>query len=275
MKKKLPEKLLFSMLLILAFACGSGGDDAPQILSSQKVINSFIISGVNGTINNESNLITGTLEEGISLTSLTPTISISPGATISPASGVSQDFTNPVTYTVTAEDGSTVDYTVIYTGTILPFTFNGVSYEIVKDPMNWRDAAAFAVSRGGFLAEINNINENNAIASELINNAGIDIETIQFPFVWLGGNDFETEGTWILDGDNDGNGPEFWIGEMDGMPVNDLFNNWGTNAPSNPITNEEGTDGLGMVLRENAFFLAGQWEDLIIEAQLFFVIEFN
>jgi hypothetical protein len=44
---------------------------------------------------------------GTDLSSLTPTISLSPGATISPASGVLRDFTNPVGYLVTAQDGLT------------------------------------------------------------------------------------------------------------------------------------------------------------------------
>jgi hypothetical protein len=44
---------------------------------------------------------------GTDRSSLTPTISLSPGATISPASGVSRDFTNPVGYLVTAQDGLT------------------------------------------------------------------------------------------------------------------------------------------------------------------------
>lgn len=44
-------------------------------------------------------------------TSLAPEIVIT-GASISPASGTAQDFTNPVTYTVTAEDGTTQAYTV-------------------------------------------------------------------------------------------------------------------------------------------------------------------
>lgn len=42
------------------------------------------------------------------VTALTPTITVSAGATISPASGVAQDFTTPVTYTVTAENGTTI-----------------------------------------------------------------------------------------------------------------------------------------------------------------------
>ncbi len=43
---------------------------------------------------------------GTDLTTLEPTITLSPGATIDPASGVAQDFTNSVNYTVTAENGT-------------------------------------------------------------------------------------------------------------------------------------------------------------------------
>ena len=43
---------------------------------------------------------------------LAPTFTLSLMATISPASGSSHNFTNPVTYTVTANDGSTKAYTV-------------------------------------------------------------------------------------------------------------------------------------------------------------------
>ncbi|MFY0650453.1 MAG: DUF5018 domain-containing protein [Cyclobacteriaceae bacterium] len=58
---------------------------------------------------------------GTDLTSLTPTITLSPNASISPNSATAQDFTRPVTYTVTAEDGiSTQDWVV--TVTIAPNT---------------------------------------------------------------------------------------------------------------------------------------------------------
>ncbi|MCF8371435.1 MAG: T9SS type A sorting domain-containing protein [Bacteroidales bacterium] len=43
-----------------------------------------------------------TVAAGTNIASLTPTITVSTGATISPASGVLQDFTLPVTYTVTS-----------------------------------------------------------------------------------------------------------------------------------------------------------------------------
>ena len=51
----------------------------------------------------------------------TPTIIVSDKATISPASGVKEDFVNPVTYTVTAEDGTKQLYTV----NVQQFDFTG------------------------------------------------------------------------------------------------------------------------------------------------------
>ncbi|MCL1891490.1 MAG: hypothetical protein FWG00_05735, partial [Coriobacteriia bacterium] len=55
--------------------------------------------------------ITVTVPEGTNVTSLTPSITHT-GASISPASGVAKDFTNPVAYTVTALNNSTKTYTV-------------------------------------------------------------------------------------------------------------------------------------------------------------------
>lgn len=47
------------------------------------------------------------------LTNLTPVFSLTEGATISPSSGASQDFTDPVTYSLTAPDGeTTTEWTV-------------------------------------------------------------------------------------------------------------------------------------------------------------------
>ena len=48
---------------------------------------------------------------------LVPTIDLSANATSSPASGVAQNFTSPVTYTVTAEDGTTQAWVVTVTKT--------------------------------------------------------------------------------------------------------------------------------------------------------------
>ena len=55
---------------------------------------------------------------GTDVTTLVPTIAVSAGATISPATAVAQDFTNAVTYNVTAIDGTTVQpWTVTVTVT--------------------------------------------------------------------------------------------------------------------------------------------------------------
>ncbi|WFO16751.1 PKD domain-containing protein [Cellulophaga baltica 4] len=78
-------------------------------LSTEKEITSFIVIGVEGTIVGTD--ITIELPEGTDLTTLSPVI-IHTGASISPESEVSQDFTNPVIYTVTAQDQTIQTYTV-------------------------------------------------------------------------------------------------------------------------------------------------------------------
>ncbi len=87
-----------------------------QVQSSAKYIMSFSFSGltpaVSATIDNTNYTVTATVPKGTDLTKLTPTITVSDNATVVPASGTQQDFTNPVTYTVTAQDGSTQQYTV-------------------------------------------------------------------------------------------------------------------------------------------------------------------
>lgn len=47
-----------------------------------------------------------TIPQGENVTALTPEIEITPGASISPEKGVVQDFSKPVTYTVTSQDGN-------------------------------------------------------------------------------------------------------------------------------------------------------------------------
>lgn len=79
---------------------------------NEKSILSFIIDGVEGDINEIAKEVEVMMPEGTDVTQLVPTIVVSEGATVEPASGVAQDFTNPVTYTVTAQNGTTAVYTV-------------------------------------------------------------------------------------------------------------------------------------------------------------------
>lgn len=52
------------------------------------------------------------LKSGSDIHNLAPSFTLSEGATISPASGSSQDFTNPFTYTVTGKDNNVQQWTV-------------------------------------------------------------------------------------------------------------------------------------------------------------------
>ncbi|MGP1438618.1 MAG: DUF5018-related domain-containing protein, partial [Treponema sp.] len=67
-------------------------------------------------IDDENGTITAEVEKTVELSTIAPTIEVSPGAKVNPTSGTSQNFTNSVEYTVTAEDGSTTKkYTVTIT----------------------------------------------------------------------------------------------------------------------------------------------------------------
>ncbi|MEI6093196.1 MAG: SUMF1/EgtB/PvdO family nonheme iron enzyme [bacterium] len=84
-----------------------------EVKSSAKDITSFTILGVAGSISGKT--ISLTLPVGSIVTNLIPTIVVSDGATVSPASGTVRDFTSPVTYTVTAVDSTTATYVATVT----------------------------------------------------------------------------------------------------------------------------------------------------------------
>lgn len=74
---------------------------------NEKVTQQPVIDGTNITF-----IVADDIQPEV-LAALVPTIKISDKATVSPASGVAQDFSSPVTYTVTSEDGIvTATYTV-------------------------------------------------------------------------------------------------------------------------------------------------------------------
>ena len=79
---------------------------------NEKSILSFTIDDVDGVINEATKMVVVTMPEGTDVSQLVPTIEVSEGATVNPASGEAQDFTNPVTYTVTAKNSTTAAYTV-------------------------------------------------------------------------------------------------------------------------------------------------------------------
>lgn len=92
-----------------------------ETASDEKQILSFVFAALDpevyGEIDEAAHTISAAVPTGTALTALVPTINISQFASVSPESAVAQDFTNPVTYTVTAQDGSTQDYVVTVTET--------------------------------------------------------------------------------------------------------------------------------------------------------------
>jgi hypothetical protein len=79
-----------------------------------------------GVIDEKDKIITVTIPYGTSKTNLTPVITLSSGATVSPESGVAQNFTNSVQYTVTAEDKNTKANYFIQVHAPFPVEITGV-----------------------------------------------------------------------------------------------------------------------------------------------------
>jgi len=158
---------------------------------------------------------------------------------------------------------------------VYAFSYNGSNYELIRENLTWQDASACAVSRGGYLVEIDDVAENTAIFDELMTNGGITVNNTVAPdggggsYVWLGGNDLATEGNWIWDGDNTGTTAQFWQGTSSGNPVGGLYNNWG-NEPDD----FGGQDGLGISLNGWPLGVAGEWNDVDDQNTLYFVVEY-
>lgn len=115
---------LFFLLLLWVVACKKTEDPVvtpgpttpgTTTKSSAKAMTAFAFNGlspaVTATIDATAKTISATVASGTDVTKLAPTLTISDKATVSPATGVVQDFSKSVTYTVTAEDGTTQAYT--------------------------------------------------------------------------------------------------------------------------------------------------------------------
>ena len=163
-----------------------------------------------------------------------------------------------------------------YPSNVYSFVYNGNTYEIVKENKTWIDAAACAVERGGYLTEINDQSEQDAIFLELNSNANIVVENTIAPdggggsYVWLGANDLQEEGAWMWDGHHDNNGVQFWQGTTSGNPVGGLYSNWG-NEPDDWY----GQDALAISLDGWPLGVASEWNDVDHENELYFIVEYS
>ncbi|MCK5479580.1 MAG: hypothetical protein KAJ06_00480, partial [Gammaproteobacteria bacterium] len=108
--------------------------------ADSKAITVFDFNGlapaVIGTVDEAAKTVALTVPFGTVITALVPTITHN-GSSVAPLSGVAQDFTAPVTYTVTAADASTQGYVVTVTiasssdKAITVFDFNGLAPAVI------------------------------------------------------------------------------------------------------------------------------------------------
>lgn len=136
-------KKIFSLLMFfggfLAILNSCGGLDSPLASYNETSILTFTIPNQIGEtiIDDTTHAVSVQMPVGTILTSLVPAITISDGATISPLSDVSQSFTDPVTYTVTAKDGTTTqnwEIMVRAAGQVAPFTYNSLTFNMMYVP---------------------------------------------------------------------------------------------------------------------------------------------
>ncbi len=126
--------LSFMTISILLAGCGEGGGGA---VSSAKDITAYSILGISGTISGTN--ISLTVPNGTSLTALIATFTttgqtVRVGSTVQTSWTTANNFTNSVTYTVTAEDSSTKSYIVTVTAASPPVAGKYVAdYTVTKD----------------------------------------------------------------------------------------------------------------------------------------------
>lgn len=106
------------LLLILVFSSCKKKDPKSSL---KEIIGQPTVIGItNFTVNYDASLYTYTytVPFGTNITNLTFSINISPLSTISPNPSTPRDYSNPVIFVITAEDGSTQNYTIKFN--ILP-----------------------------------------------------------------------------------------------------------------------------------------------------------
>jgi hypothetical protein len=125
------RKTLFLALAALMLLAGCKKESSEKKILSFK----FAAPAVEATIDESAKTIVAVVPFGTSVTGLVPMITISDKATVVPASGTVVDFTNPVDFTVTAEDGSSVVYKA--TVTVDPNGGGGGGGGGTGDPTQW------------------------------------------------------------------------------------------------------------------------------------------
>ena len=112
MKRILRIGMALLAAMLFMNACDVEKEPYIQGVEDEKFILTFRVDSIYGTIDEDTKMVRLDFTAGTDVSHLVPTITISNYATIEPESGVAQDFTNPVYYTVTAMNGTTAQYMV-------------------------------------------------------------------------------------------------------------------------------------------------------------------
>lgn len=162
------------------------------------------------------------------------------------------------------------------------WVYGGHTYQLIKTAKSWEDAAADAILRGGYLVEIDDLQENTQLygqlrdrvtGSELAMTTRIEFDGGGTPYVWLGGTDREIEGSWI------------WSNSR--KPITTTTPPWGAGPlgrePDDGLGIYGSQDGLAMGLsfwphgfpQGQGLGIAGEWNDRQTNYNYFYVIEYN
>lgn len=170
---------------------------------------------------------------------------------------------------------------------VTSFTHNGHTYEIYDDLRSWDNARSDATGRTlfgqqGYLVEIESAAENTVIFNQLTANNTSFTQTASdgggARYVWTGGNDIASEGTWVWNSNN----TQYWNGSGSGNPVAGRFNNWGSGPfGSEPDNFNNNQDAAAIALDGWPSFSpgglgnAGQWNDIATSNTMPYIIEYN
>jgi len=178
------------------------------------------------------------------------------------------------------------------------FEYNGHKYLVVQELKTWADAAKDAVAQGGYLVEIGDEAEQNAVYKGILNaKISPKYATVNdgggVGYVWIGAMAVSVSGTrvWIWNGaGKEGTFPMFWIGNENGSAVSDSYVNWGGkskgkfNEPDNltdPNFSPNGQNVAAIGLANwpqgssSSLGIAGEWNDIAGTNKLYYVIEFD
>ncbi len=168
-EQETPEAALSSNAEILSFVIAQAENPVPADLAGVCADGNVTVSYPYGTISASAKA------------SLIPVITVSDGATITSESGVAQDFTNTVTYTVTAQDGTTKEWNVNLHQ--LDNTHRSISYELAGGSSNVALPTSFDINTENVtLPSGNNLHKDNYIFEGWIDQSSGNIITS-----WLAG----------------------------------------------------------------------------------------